>query len=110
MTVIGLFYVLFKEKTMFYDDIFSEDYTVYFDFADFDFDYSLNSDFVSAFVYVSLYGYEPEFRLVYEPGEYPQMVWVSLGRFARVHGRMVNIDHIVDFDVEDLKSIPGEGC
>lgn len=98
----------------------SEDYTVITDSVD----YSFNSDFLFAFCSISIFGYEPEFRFVYEEGDIPQMVWISLGCFARVHGRYVDIDRYVledddIFDVEDeenpfrpqdLNSIPGEGC
>lgn len=96
---------------------------------------AINFDFVSAFVYVVIFGYEPEFRFVYEEGEYPKMWWVSLGRFARIHGVYVDIDYMVYdeceeeewilpdefdfsdeedddnwFDIDDLKDVPDFDC
>lgn len=83
------------------------DYTVITDADCFDFDF----DFLYAFVLVVLFGYEPEFRFIYEEGEYPQMIWIELGRFARVHGVYVDIDRYVleDDDIFDVElDLPNE--
>ncbi|MFM6396520.1 MAG: hypothetical protein ACKPFF_07530 [Planktothrix sp.] len=78
------------------------DYTVITDFDSEAIDYN----FLSAFVWVGLWGYEPEFRFIYEEGEYPQMVWITWGVWARVHGRYINIDDVEYFDPDDLSGIP----
>ena len=73
---------------------------------------TINFDFWTAFISVVLFGYEPEFRFVYEEGQAEDFVICYAGKditgFGHCHGYWIDIDAIVEdwFDSEDVADIP----